>query len=180
MPDWPDLFNHTWALSRVISAIPSIESGMSESVVGTIPTLMTRGWKGDLRAHLIFTNERLIVTVKGLLSQIAMSGGAFGAVGGAVGAAVAARGESKRGEQVNQMTPEQILQSEKRNFAVPYSNITRMELGKKMGTSRLYVVTPEETYKFKFQGIKSEQLEEWFRSIVPPKVPLKSVDNPSD
>lgn len=153
---------------------------MSESVVGTIPTLMTRSWKGDFRANLVFTNERLIVTVKGLLSQIAMSGGAFGAAGAAVGGAVAARGDAKRGERVNQMTPEEILQSEKRNFAVPYSNITRLELGKKMGTSRLYVVTPGETYKFKFQGIKSEQLENWFRSIVPSRVPLQNVDNLSD
>ena len=154
---------------------------MSESVTGTIGALLTRGIRGDLQCHLVFTNQRIIVSVKGLLAQIAAgAGGSFGAVGAVAGAKLSQREESKNQSQVQQMSPDQLLQSNKKNIEVPYSKITRLELGKKLGTSRLYIVTPDETFKFKFQGIKQEELEGQIRPLIPATVQLQTVEKLSD
>jgi len=54
------------------------------------------------------------------------------------------------------------LSANKKNFQVPYTGVTKIQVGKKLGTSRLYIQTPSETYKFKFQFIKLEQLKARF------------------
>src|SRR5713101_5442313 len=153
---------------------------MSEMVGGTINALMTRGFRGDLHCHLVFTDQRLIVLIKGLLAQISGGGGAFGAAGALAGAALASKEEAKKTSQIRQLSPEQLLQSNKKNFDVPYSRINRLELGKKMGTSRLHVVTQDETYKFKFQGVQLEQIESQIRAVIPASVPLQTVDKLSE
>ena len=142
---------------------------------------MTRGLRGDLQCHLVFTNQRIIVSIKGLLAQIAAgTGGSFGAVGAVAGAKLGQREDSKKQAQVQQLSPDQLLQSNKKNIEVPYSKITRLELGKKLGTSRLYILTPDETFKFKFQGIKQEELEGQIRPLIPATVQLQTVEKLSD
>ncbi len=154
---------------------------MPEEVTGHYGAIMTRGLRGDLRCRLVFTNERLIVSVKGLLAQVAAgSGGLFGAVGGAVGGAIAASEDSKNRSEISQLSPEEILKSNKKNFDVLYSKILKVQLGKKLGTSRLYVNTSDETYKFKFQGVKLEQVQNSIRSLLSADVPVQLVDKLED
>ncbi len=129
---------------------------MPEELVGAFPAIVTRGWKGDLHCQLVFTNERLIVSVKGLLAQAASSMGVFGAVGGAAAYAMSSSEESKKQSDLKRLSPDEILRSNKKNYDVPYSKVTKVQGGKKLGTSRLYIHTSEEVHKFKFQGVKLE------------------------
>lgn len=153
---------------------------MSETVGGTINAILTRGLRGDLQCSLIFTNQRLIVSVKGLLGQIAAGSGAFGAAGALAGGALASKEEAKKQDQIRQLSPDQLLQSNKKNFDVPFSKISRLEIGRKLGTSRLYVITPDETSKFKFQGVQMEQIENGIRAVIPAGLTLQTVDKLSD
>ena len=151
---------------------------MSEQILGILPAIMTGGWKGDLHCNLVFTPQRIVVSIKGLLAQ-ATASGIFGAtggtVGGAIGWAAATAGEKKARPGLNQ-SPEELLQSNKKNFQVSYSQIIKVEVGKKLGTSRLYIHTAEEAYKFKFQGIRLEQVEASIRSVLPATVAVHMSD----
>ena len=148
---------------------------MSEAVIGTINAIKPQGLKGDLHLTLIFTSQRLIAAFKGMLAQLA-SGGAFGVAG----AALASRQDSKNRSQMQEVSPDQLLQANKKNFEVPYSRITRLELGKKHGQTRLHVIAQDQIYQFKFQGSKIEQIESWIRNAIPPTVPLQVVETLSD
>ena len=97
-----------------------------------------------------------------------------------MGVAVASKEEAKKRSKIEQLSPDQLLQSNKKNFDVPFSRISRLELGRKLGTSRLHVVTQDETYKFKFEGVKLEQLENSIRPPIPANVSLQAVDKRSD
>ena len=156
------------------------DASMSETVTGTLNAILTRGLRGDLHCHLVFTNQRLIVSVKGLLGQVSAGGGAFGAAGALAGAAMASKEEAKKQSQIQSLNPEQLLQSNKKNFEVPYTRITRLEMGRKTGATRLYVITPEETYKFKFQFVQQEQIEGQVRAVLPPNLSLQVVERLSD
>ena len=134
---------------------------MSEQVTGQLRALISRGLKGDLHCVIIFTTERIIVAVQSMLFQIASG---MGGAGGAIGA-VAGQGAMKRQDikgKLDQLSPEEVLSANKKNFQVPYTGVTKIQVGKKLGTSRLYIQTPSETYKFKFQFIKLEQLKARF------------------
>ena len=146
---------------------------MSEQITGQLGALITRGLKGDLHCVIIFTTERIIVAVQSMLFQIASG---MGGAGGAVGA-VAGQGAMKRHDikgKLDQLSPEQMLSANKKNFQVPYAGVTKIQVGKKLGTSRLYIQTPSETYKFKFQFIKLEQVESSIRSFLPSSVLIES------
>lgn len=146
---------------------------MSEQVTGQLRALITRGFKGDLHCVVIFTTERIIVAVQSMLFQIASG---MGGAGGAVGA-VAGQGAMKRQDiksKLDQLSPQEILGSNKKNFQVPYTSVTKIQVGKKLGTSRLYIQTPDETYKFKFQFVKLEEVEGSIRSFLPSSVPIES------
>ena len=146
---------------------------MSEQVTGQLRALITRGLKGDLHCVIIFTTERIIVAVQSMLFQIASG---MGGAGGAVGA-VAGQGAMKRQDikgKLDQLSPEEVLSANKKNFQVPYMGVTKIQVGKKLGTSRLYIQTPSETYKFKFQFINFEQVESSIRSFLPSSVLIES------
>ncbi len=148
---------------------------MSEQVTGQLRALITRGLKGDLHCVIIFTTERIIVAVQSMLFQIA-SGMGWPGAGGAIGA-VASQGAMKHQDiksKLDQFSPEEVLSANKKNFQVPYTGVTKIQIGKKLGTSRLYVQTPSETYKFKFQFIKLEQVESSIRSFLPSSVLIES------
>ena len=111
---------------------------MSEQVTGQLRALITRGLKGDLHCVIIFTTERIIVAVQSMLFQIASG---MGGAGGAIGA-VAGQGTMKRQDikgKLDQLSPEEVLSANKKNFQVPYTGVTKIQVGKKLGTSRLYI-----------------------------------------
>jgi hypothetical protein len=146
---------------------------LSEQVTGQLRALITRGLKGDLHCVIIFTAERIIVAVQSMLFQVASG---MGGAGGAIGA-VAGQGAMKRQDikgKLDQLSPEEVLSANKKNFQVPYTGVTKIQVGKKLGTSRLYIQTPSETYKFKFQFIKFEQVESSIRSFLPSSVLVES------
>jgi hypothetical protein len=146
---------------------------LSEQITGQLSALITRGLKGDLHCVIIFTTERIIVAVQSMLFQIASG---MGGAGGAVGA-VAGQGAMKRQDikgKLDQLSPQQMLSANKKNFQVPYASVTKIQVGKKLGTSRLYIQTPSETYKFKFQFINFEQVESSIRSFLPSSVLIES------
>ncbi len=153
---------------------------MPEELVGAFPAIVTRGWKGDLHCHLVFTNERLIVSVKGLLAQAASSMGVFGTVGGAAAYAMSSSEESEKRSDLKRLSPDEILRSNKKNYDVPYSKVSRVQVGKKLGTSRLYIHTDEDVHKFKFQGVKLEQVETGIRTLLPGNVTVQMVDKLED
>jgi len=154
---------------------------MNEEVKNILIAIMMRGWKGDIHCDLVFTTERLIVAKKGFLGQ------ALRQIGGVVGAVIT---EQEKLKELKQLSPEIILKSNKENLDVTYSDITKAEIGKKWGAFRLYIHTPKETLKFKFQGIqameqfrteevkwiKLEDAESKIRSLLPDRVPLGRSD----
>jgi Bacterial PH domain len=146
---------------------------VSEQVTGTMRALITRGLKGDLHCVLVFTTDRIIVAVQSMLFQVASG---MGGVGGAIGAVAghgAMKGQDVKGK-LDQLSPQEILGSNKKNYQVPYTDITKVQIGKKLGTSRLYIRTSNETYKFKFQFEKFEQIEGSIRSFLPSSLPVES------
>ncbi len=153
---------------------------MSETVLGVVTAILTRGLRGDLHCHLVFTNQRLIVSIKGLLAQVTSGGAAFGAAGALAGAALGSKEEEKKRSEIEQLSPDQVLQSNKKNFEIPYTRLTRLEMGRKMGATRLYVITPEATYKFKFQFAKQEQVESQIKAVIPASLSLQMVEKLSD
>jgi hypothetical protein len=144
---------------------------MSETVTGSINAMKPQGWKGDLGCFLVFTTQRLLVAFKGIWGSLASSGGF-----GIAGAAVASRGDASKRSQMQEMSPDQILQGNKKNFDIPYSRITRLELGKQRGSSRLQIVTQDETYEFRLQGVKIEQAESWLRDTIPATIPVQTAN----
>src|SRR5207249_9090936 len=102
------LFHRTQPLGQ------SMTSSQPEEAVGVLHAIMTRGWKGDLQCYLVFTSERIIVSVMGILTQAA---GGFGGVGGMI----AGLDEMKKSGRLKSLSPTSILQSNKKNYAVTYS-----------------------------------------------------------
>ncbi len=126
---------------------------------------MTRGWKGDLHCTLVFTTQRIIVAVQSMLFQVASGFGGAGALGGAAGAILTKQQDTTN--QLKQLSPQRILSWNKKSIEIPYTNVTKIQMGKKMGISRIYLHTPENIYKFKFQFVKLEQIEDSIRNLLP-------------
>jgi hypothetical protein len=153
---------------------------MSEEVKNILIAIMMRRWKDDIHCDLVFTTDRLIVAKKGFLGQASRQIGEFGGV----------IREQEKLEELKQLSPENILKSHEGNFDLPYSEITKVEVGKKWGTFRLHIHTPKETLRFKFAGIQAmeqfrikgvkwirlEDAEGKIRSLLPDKVPVEKVD----
>lgn len=147
---------------------------MSEEVTGILDAIMMRGWKGDVQCRLVFTTTRLIVARKGFLETGGEVGPGGGVQGGLAGAIVG-RLQKKKLEELKQLSPESILKSNKKNFDVPYSEITKAEVGKRWKTSCLYIYSTKDVYKFGL-GIKLEDVENSIRSLLPEKVTTERVD----
>jgi hypothetical protein len=144
---------------------------MSETVTGSISAMKPQGWKGDLGCFLVFTTQRLLVAFKSVWGSLASSGGF-----GIAGAAVASRGDTNKRSQMQGMSPDQILQGNKKNFDIPYSRITSLVLGKQRGSSRLHIITQDATYEFRLQGVQMEQAEIWLRNTIPTTIPIQKAN----
>jgi hypothetical protein len=71
---------------------------------------------------LYFTPNRVIV---------AKTGGKAGYLFGGIGAGITAYREQKKREELRKLSPESVLRADKHNFAIPYSDILRVEMKKK-------------------------------------------------
>ena len=144
---------------------------LSETVTGSITAMKPQGWKGDLGCFLVFTSQRLLVSFKSVWGSLASSGGF-----GIAGAAVASHGDANKRSQMQGMSPDQILQGNKKNFDVPYSRITKLELGKARGGSMLHIFTQDQAYEFRLTGVKAEQAEGWLRNTIPTSIPVQTIN----
>ena len=79
---------------------------------------------------LLFTNERIICAVT------ANSGGAA-LLGGWIGYAISKSGKGKAREKYQSMTIEQIMESDKNNFAIPYDSIKEIRVNEVLGNAGL-------------------------------------------
>lgn len=169
---------------------------MSEEILGILSAIWTHAWKPNYHCHLIFTDKRLIVARMGLFRELlpylfvavgagvgAATGEAVEAGGGAGGGTAAAttsptiaRMNREELEKLKQISPEQVLKSHRKNFHVSYSDIVKVQVGKKVLTTRLYIHTPKEVHKFKFEGLKPEEVESSIRSFLANKIPIERGD----
>ena len=98
---------------------------MDEEFLGVIPVF--RGGLTSVYELLYFTPDGMIVA-RTRSSQGVPTGALFGAVG--ILTEVAIRGiiESKKKKEPQELSVEQILKAHKRNYMIPNSDITRVEL----------------------------------------------------
>lgn len=169
---------------------------MSEEILGVLNAIWTHTWKPNYHCQLVFTNKRLIVTRTGLLRDLlpylfVWVGAGVGTVAGeAVGVAAGTGGGTATAatsptierigremlEKLKRTSPEQILESDKKNFSVSYSDVVKVQLGKKLLTSRLHIRTPGLVHKFKFEGLNPEKVENSIRSLLADRIHVERVD----
>jgi pantothenate kinase len=162
-----------------------------------------KGSKRNLDSHMEaqlslpnrLTNKRLVVTRTGLLRDLlpylfvsvgagvgTIAAGAVGAAAGTGGGTAAAvtspieRIDKERLEKLKRTSPEQILKSDKKNFDVTYSDIVKIQVGKKLLTSRAHIHTLGLVHKFKFEGLNPEKVENSIRSLLADKIHIERVD----
>jgi len=124
------------------------------------------------RCHLFFTNTRLIVTKREALKEFA----GF-LVGGFVGYSLAIKSDKKQAEKIKELSPDEILKSDRENYEIPYSKISKVELKKysKMMwpySAEIWTHTQEKETKFRLKGIKYEEVEQLLNSVLGDKVML--------
>lgn len=79
-----------------------------------------------------------------------IGGSGLGGLFGVGGVAVEAYRQKKKKEELEQLSPESILTADKKNFAIPYSEITRVEMKKpgRFSGAKINFVTDKKTHKF--------------------------------
>jgi hypothetical protein len=93
---------------------------MSEEIKGF---LKGEGPKSGQICALYFTTNRLLVTKTA-------SGLAWGAAFGVIGAGIAKHNASKRSESLRELSPDSILSSDKKNYDIQYTAISKVEMKK--------------------------------------------------
>lgn len=149
---------------------------MKEEILGIIDA------KG---VRLAPTTDRLIVARGSVLERIDLSSVAAGVTAGAgliIGGAIAAIGAAVRGRKEKKekekaladFTPESILSMDKKNFAIPWSEVTRVEVSKESwGTEGMRFKFFTAGKKHEFAEIKGRMLGKCWRILtmtIPDKV----------
>jgi len=133
---------------------------MSEEVLGIIQVLKT-GFR-SANQILFVTPDRVIVARKS---------GASGGLFGVIGIAIQASKGKKREKEYLELSPEDVLKADKKNFALPNSEIREVEL--KCGGGNLVelkIITSEKKHKWlvlPFE-VKKEQRTEDCENILRP------------
>jgi len=98
---------------------------MVEGILGIVAPTEGKGkgsaWGGAKKFALVFTSDRIIVAK--LAGFLAILGGAIGGIGGLYDRVV-----SKKPEELAGMTLEDILKEDKDNYALPYSEMVKVEM----------------------------------------------------
>lgn len=101
---------------------------MKEKVISTLYT-------ADNNFMLAFTKNRVIVArvsgIRGGVAGAAVRTGVGGLIGDALGKSVEGEMSKKRGEELKELDPEEILKSSRFNFEVPYNNLEKVEMQQK-------------------------------------------------
>jgi len=119
---------------------------MSDEAIVSVITDAT-GQKGTWGLNrdfdLLFTNERIICAVT------ANSGGAA-LLGGWIGYAISKSGKGKARERYQSMTIEEIMSSDKKNFAIPYDSVEWVRVNQVLGNAGLGIKWSGGTTGFNF------------------------------
>ena len=93
--------------------------------------------KASSRGNVYLTDKRVIVERKG----IGKTAGYF--LGGIVGYAIVRRkGKKEAGEETN-LTPDEILAANKKNFAINYSDIEKVKFAKLFTGGACFIIKPK-------------------------------------
>jgi len=140
---------------------------MSEEVLGVVENAVTWNYK----YNLFFTSIRVIVAkIRGPHDDLAWL---LSPVAGVV-ADKLLKPEERRKDRLRGMSAEAILKADKSNFAIPYSEITRVEM-KKFGTRRIMrILTDTKEHKFVVNRDRFDEYVNIVRSILPDKISVLS------
>lgn len=142
---------------------------MSEEILGTI-NVRKQKFGGFDQFLLCFTPKGIIAAKAG------GSGMGTTMAFGAIGTAVRQHAAGKKVEELKELSAESLLTSDKANFEIPYSDVTKVEMKKGgiMTNSMLRVSTPKEEYKFHITEKKlfDDQVN-LIRSVLPDKLSMK-------
>ena len=128
---------------------------------------------------LFLTDRRIIAAKTGRFN--AMFTGSMAASGGIVGGLIGAgldatvnKGRKKKTEQMGQMSPDQVLATDKKNFQIDCTSIQSVEMKPPglLGTGEIKVRTPGKEYKFQLQ-VKKDVFAPYvalFQSVLPGRV----------
>jgi len=141
---------------------------MSEEILGRIEVAD----KWDNLLNLVFTSNRIIIArlVSGLGTALR------GVTLGTLGWALTRREKGEKREEYGRLSTESILKADKKNFAIPYVGIIKIEM-KKPGTfsgGKIKIFTSDKTHEFTFKE-KKELFDErvnLVRSVLPDKLSL--------
>lgn len=136
--------------------------------------------KWDKHFGLYFTSNRVIVAktagppslviivVLVLLGLLFGIGGLTGAViFGVIVAMVTAKRAGKKFKELGKLSAESILRADKKNFGIPYPEITRVEMKK----NKIIILTNREKHKF---GIRRGKESEDYVNLIPSVLPKKT------
>jgi hypothetical protein len=142
--------------SAVSDSTLSVDGGkdMSKQIFGNTEVSYIRSmWSGYEKDILFFTSKRLIV------AKISSTWSHY--VGGAIPLIMERYQEKKKKEKLGEILPDDVLEMDKKNIAIPYSDIERVEV-KKPGTisAAVKVITREKTHQF---GVRKNLFEDFMR-----------------
>lgn len=132
----------------------------------------------DYRYGLYFTPNRAIVAKTGgvrwywLLLVIILGGIALGLILALIIAAIIARRAKKKFKKLSELSPGGILRADKKNFEIPYPDITRIEMKKRTFLRSKIEIILTSREKHKFNILRKKEFEDYvnlIRSVLPNK-----------
>jgi len=144
---------------------------MAEELLGVIDHTESKGnGRAMKKWSIVFTSDRMIASkISGTLG-VALSG--LSGVLGEVGRADIDRRVKEMSEDVPGMSAEDILNADKDNFAIPYSNIVKVEAkkGGLLSPTSFKFSTTDKKYQFNIlEKKKFDEYVELVRTILPEK-----------
>ncbi|MFC1925603.1 hypothetical protein ACFLW2_02780 [Chloroflexota bacterium] len=132
---------------------------MKETLVTTVQAESI--WQG--RA-LCFTSNRLIIAnVDG--TRLIYAFFILAALGGLIIVLLQGRARTKKTELLKDLSPEMILAADKKNFAIPYTELGKVEMYKKMRQRKIRIT--DDTAKYEFSLSKSKEFEDYVTVLSP-------------
>jgi hypothetical protein len=124
----------------------------AETIVGAIQ-VSARLQSGSELLTLVFTQKRLILAHIGKRSLGELPGlSALGRWGAGAEGILRSPGESRRKELVKRgaagMSPDEIMNADKDNFDIPYTDVVRVELDNGIGLVEIMMLTKDDKFHF--------------------------------
>jgi len=109
------------------------------------------------RKVLYITSNRLIIAKLGG-QALSMAFGVFGAL-------AESRMRAKKKEQLSKLSPESVLTANKKNFAIPYTDVTKVEMSKGFLGQKITITVGAK--KHKFAPSKRKEFDDYVNVLQP-------------